>query len=206
MWSIQHADITAVSYTHLDHPAKVKKHDEINYDISVKNGETSFLLNAIKVEDILPSGLDIQLDAIAWYLGNDSTKQQLVKDSQFVEVMQDAKNKQKLIFTIEALQVEQDVYKRQPQKHIMPGVLMLEALAQTVAVMLLSKEENKGKIGLFAGINKARFKRQVIPGDKLTLTCEVTKERMGIVFVNAVATVDDEVAVSGELMFAIDEA
>ena len=88
----------------------------------------------------------------------------------------------------------------------MPGVLMLEALAQTVAVMLLSKEENKGKIGLFAGINKARFKRQVIPGDKLTLTCEVTKERMGIVFVNAVATVDDEVAVSGELMFAIDEA
>ena len=93
-----------------------------------------------------------------------------------------------------------------PKKHIMPGVLMLEALAQTVAVMLLSKEENKGKIGLFAGINKARFKRQVIPGDKLTLTCEVTKERMGIVFVNAVATVDDEVAVSGELMFAIDEA
>lgn len=93
-----------------------------------------------------------------------------------------------------------------PQKHIMPGVLMLEALAQTVAVMLLSKEENKGKIGLFAGINKARFKRQVIPGDKLTLTCEVTKERMGIVFVNSVATVDDEVAVSGELMFAIDEA
>lgn len=93
-----------------------------------------------------------------------------------------------------------------PQKHIMPGVLMLEALAQTVAVMLLSKEENKGKIGLFAGINKARFKRQVIPGDKLTLTCEVTKERIRIVFVNAVATVDDEVAVSGELMFAIDEA
>ena len=88
----------------------MKKHDEINYDISVKNGETSFLLNAIKVEDILPSGLDIQLDAIAWYLGNDSTKQQLVKDSQFVEVMQDAKNKQKLIFTIEALQVEQELH------------------------------------------------------------------------------------------------
>ena len=93
-----------------DHPAKVKKHDEINYDISVKNGETSFLLNAIKVEDILPSGLDILLDAIAWYLGNDSTKQQLVKDSQFVEVMQDAKNKQKLIFTIEALQAEQELH------------------------------------------------------------------------------------------------
>ena len=51
----------------------------------------------------------------------------------------------------------------------MPGVLQLEALAQTVAVMLLSKEENKGKIGLFAGIDKARFKRQVIPGDVLRL-------------------------------------
>ena len=67
-----------------------------------------------------------------------------------------------------------------PQKAIMPGVLQLEALAQTVAVMLLSKEENKGKIGLFAGINKVRFKRQVIPGDVLKLEAEVTRERMGI--------------------------
>lgn len=93
-----------------------------------------------------------------------------------------------------------------PQKHIMPGVLMLEALAQTVAVMLLSKEENKGKIGLFAGINKARFKRQVVPGDVLTLECEITKERMGIAFVNAVASVEGEIAVTAELMFAVDEA
>lgn len=93
-----------------------------------------------------------------------------------------------------------------PEKHIMPGVLMLEALAQTVAVMLLNKEENKGKIGLFAGINKARFKRQVVPGDVLVLTCEITKERMGIAFVNAVASVDDVIAVSAELMFAVDEA
>ena len=72
-----------------------------------------------------------------------------------------------------------------PQKAIMPGVLQLEALAQTVAVMLLSKEENKGKIGLFAGINKARFKRQVIPGDVLKLEAEVIRERMGIAFVQA---------------------
>lgn len=93
-----------------------------------------------------------------------------------------------------------------PQKHIMPGVLMLEALAQTVAVMLLSKEENKGKIGLFAGINKARFKRQVIPGDVLKLECEITNERMGIVFVKATAYVEEDIAVSAELMFAIDEA
>lgn len=93
-----------------------------------------------------------------------------------------------------------------PQKHIMPGVLMLEALAQTVAVMLLSKEENKGKIGLFAGINKARFKRQVIPGDVLRMECTITNERMGIAFVKAQGSVDGEIALSAELMFAIDEA
>lgn len=92
------------------------------------------------------------------------------------------------------------------QKAIMPGVLQLEALAQTVAVMLLSKEENKGKIGLFAGINKARFKRQVIPGDVLKLEAEVTRERMGIAFVNAVASVDGEVALTAEMMFAVEDS
>lgn len=92
-----------------------------------------------------------------------------------------------------------------PQKHIMPGVLQLEALAQTIAVMLLSKAENKGKIGLFAGINKARFKRQVIPGDVLRLEAEVTKERMGIAFVNAIASVDGEVALTAEMMFALED-
>ena len=92
-----------------------------------------------------------------------------------------------------------------PEKAIMPGVLQLEALAQTVAVMLLSKEENKGKIGLFAGINKARFKRQVIPGDVLKLEAEVTKERMGIAFVNAVASVDGEIALTAEMMFAVED-
>ena len=93
-----------------------------------------------------------------------------------------------------------------PNKHIMPGVLQLEALAQTAAVMLLSKDENKGKIGLFAGVDKARFKRQVIPGDVLRLEVELVKERMGIAFVKAVAKVEEEVAVSADLMFAIDEA
>lgn len=90
-----------------------------------------------------------------------------------------------------------------PEKHIMPGVLQLEALAQTVAVMLLSKEENKGKIGLFAGIDKARFKRQVIPGDVLRLEAEVIRERMGIAWVKAVASVDGEVALTAEMMFAV---
>ena len=92
-----------------------------------------------------------------------------------------------------------------PEKHIMPGVLQLEALAQTVAVMLLSKEENKGKIGLFAGSDKARFKRQVIPGDVLRLEAEVIRERMGIAWVKAVASVDGEVAVTAEMMFAVSD-
>jgi 3-hydroxyacyl-[acyl-carrier-protein] dehydratase len=92
-----------------------------------------------------------------------------------------------------------------PEKHIMPGVLQLEALAQTVAVMQLSKEENKGKIGLFAGIDKARFKRQVIPGDVLRLEAEVIRERMGIAWVKAVASVDGEVAVTAEMMFAVSD-
>nr|WP_306813872.1 3-hydroxyacyl-ACP dehydratase FabZ [Anaerofustis stercorihominis] len=92
-----------------------------------------------------------------------------------------------------------------PEKHVMPGVLMIEALAQTGAVLLLSKEENRGKIAVLAGVNKIRFKRQVIPGDTLTLKVELTKMKAGIGFANATALVGDEVAVKGEIMFAIDK-
>lgn len=92
-----------------------------------------------------------------------------------------------------------------PEKHIMPGVLMIEALAQTGAVLLLSKEENKGKIAVLAGVNKIRFKRQVIPGDTLTLKVELTKMKAGIGFANATALVGDEIAVKGEIMFAVEK-
>ena len=64
-----------------------------------------------------------------------------------------------------------------PQKHVMPGVLIIEALAQVGAVALLTEEENKGKIAFFGGIKNARFKRQVTPGDVLELTCELTARR-----------------------------
>ncbi len=90
-----------------------------------------------------------------------------------------------------------------PDKHVMPGVLIIEALAQTGCVLLLSKEENKGKIGYFAGINKARFKRQVIPGDTLTLKVTLTKEKGGIYFAAIHASVEGEVAVTGEIMCAV---
>ena len=64
-----------------------------------------------------------------------------------------------------------------PQKHVMPGVLILEAMAQVGAVAILSLPENKGKIALFGGVKNARFKRQVIPGDVLELECTLTKRR-----------------------------
>ena len=92
-----------------------------------------------------------------------------------------------------------------PQKHVMPGVLIIEALAQTGCVLLLSQEENKGRIGYFAGINKARFKRQVIPGDVLTLKVTLLKEKAGIYFASIEARVEDEIAVTGEIMCAVQD-
>lgn len=90
-----------------------------------------------------------------------------------------------------------------PEYAVMPGVLIVEALAQAGAVALLSVEENKGKLAFFAGIDKVRFKRQVVPGDRIRLECSITKMRGPIGFGEAKATVDGELACSGELMFAI---
>jgi 3-hydroxyacyl-[acyl-carrier-protein] dehydratase len=92
-----------------------------------------------------------------------------------------------------------------PREHVMPGVLIVEALAQTGAVIILALEENKGKIAYFAGIDKCKFKRKVIPGDQLELYVEITKQRGAIGYGTAVAKVDGEVAVSAELKFAIGE-
>lgn len=90
-----------------------------------------------------------------------------------------------------------------PDYPVMPGVLMVEALAQCGACALLSLPENKGKIGLFAGIDKVRFKRQVKPGDELRLECEIITVRGPIGKGAVKATVNGEVAVIGELMFAV---
>lgn len=90
-----------------------------------------------------------------------------------------------------------------PDYAVMPGVLIVEALAQVGAVALLSMPEFQGKIALFAGIDKARFKRQVVPGDTLTMHVELTKLRGRIGFGEARALVGDEVACVCELMFAI---
>jgi len=93
-----------------------------------------------------------------------------------------------------------------PGQPVMPGVLLLEALAQTGAVAILSVPENRGKIALFAGINKARFKKQVTPGDVVELTCELTRQDGPIGLGKAVARVDGKIAVTAELMFAISDS
>ncbi|SEO24170.1 3-hydroxyacyl-[acyl-carrier-protein] dehydratase [Amphibacillus marinus] len=90
-----------------------------------------------------------------------------------------------------------------PDYPVMPGVLIVEALAQTGAVAMLSKEENKGKIGFLAGIDKCRFKRQVKPGDTLMLEVEITRLKGPIGKGKAKATVDGELACEAEIMFAI---
>lgn len=90
-----------------------------------------------------------------------------------------------------------------PQQHVMPGVLILEALAQCGAVAILSVPDNKGKVAFFGGIKNARFKQQVVPGDVLELCCEITTVRGPVGAGVAVATVNGKVAARAELTFAI---
>lgn len=92
-----------------------------------------------------------------------------------------------------------------PSNPIMPGVLILEALAQVGAVALMSLEENKGKLAVFAGIDDVRFKKQVVPGDTLTMEVEIESLRRGIGKGIASAYVDGKLACKGKLMFAVVE-
>jgi 3-hydroxyacyl-[acyl-carrier-protein] dehydratase len=92
-----------------------------------------------------------------------------------------------------------------PGRPIMPGVLIVEAMAQTGAVAVLAAEENRGKLALFAGIDDVRFKRIVEPGDELTLTCELERVRGPIGRGRAEARVDAELAARGVLTFAVTE-
>jgi len=88
-----------------------------------------------------------------------------------------------------------------PGHPVMPGVLILEAMAQTGGVLMFSKEENKGKIPLFAGIDKARFKKPVYPGDQLIIKVQIVKMVMGIGKAKAEVYVDDNLVAFAELLF-----
>lgn len=92
-----------------------------------------------------------------------------------------------------------------PQEHVMPGVLILEAMAQVGAVAILSIEENKGKIALFGGVKNARFKRKVIPGDVLTMECKLTRQRGPVGIGECTALVNGDVACKAELIFMIQQ-
>jgi 3-hydroxyacyl-[acyl-carrier-protein] dehydratase len=92
-----------------------------------------------------------------------------------------------------------------PGRPIMPGVIIVEAMAQAGAVAVLADEANRGKLALFAGINDVRFKRMVLPGDELELTCELERMRGPVGRGKATATVDAELAARGTLTFAVTD-
>ena len=93
-----------------------------------------------------------------------------------------------------------------PGRPIMPGVLIVEAMAQTGAVAVLSEEENRGRLALFAGIDDVRFKRLVQPGDELELACVLERIRGPIGKGRATAHVAGELAARGTLTFAVDRS
>ncbi|MBS3948741.1 MAG: 3-hydroxyacyl-ACP dehydratase FabZ [Dethiobacter sp.] len=90
-----------------------------------------------------------------------------------------------------------------PGRPVMPGVLIVEAMAQVGAAALMLLEENKGKLALFAGIDNLRFRRQVLPGDTLLLKMEIMKTRGPIGKGRGTASVGGKMAATGELMFAL---
>jgi 3-hydroxyacyl-[acyl-carrier-protein] dehydratase len=92
-----------------------------------------------------------------------------------------------------------------PEEPVMPGVLIIEALAQTGAVAILSVEELKGKIAFFGGIKNARFREKVIPGDTLRLEVEIIKRRGPIGVGKGIAYVGEKVATECELTFVVGE-
>lgn len=90
-----------------------------------------------------------------------------------------------------------------PEKPVMPGVLIVEALAQVGAVAVLSLEQNKGKLAFFGGIDKAKFRQQVVPGDRLRLETEIIKCKGPMGVGKAIATVDGKTACEAEIKFII---
>ena len=90
-----------------------------------------------------------------------------------------------------------------PQKHVMPGVLMIEAMAQVGGVAILSLPENEGKLAVLGRVKDARFKRQVTPGDVLEIECHLTKRRGPIGVGECTAKVNGEKASTAEITFAI---
>lgn len=90
-----------------------------------------------------------------------------------------------------------------PQKHVLPGVLIIEAMAQVGGIALMSLEENRGKLALFRGVRNATFKRQVTPGDVLEMTCTITGRKGPLVMGEGKALVNGKTAAVAEMTFAL---
>lgn len=90
-----------------------------------------------------------------------------------------------------------------PQKHVMPGVLLIEAMAQVGGVAVLSLPENRNKLAFLGRVKDARFKRQVVPGDVVEIECRLIRRRANIGVGACMASVDGETAASAEITFAI---
>ena len=92
-----------------------------------------------------------------------------------------------------------------PSKPVMPGVLIIESMAQAAGLLMLTEEEHKGKIPYFTGIDNARFRKPIVPGDQIIIEAEVIKVRGNVGRVKAVAKVDDQIATEAELMFLLGD-
>jgi len=93
-----------------------------------------------------------------------------------------------------------------PEHPVMPGVLIIEALAQTCGVLVLKRPENKGKLAYFASINNAKFRKPVFPGDTLLLEIEITKHKAKIVLAHGTARVGDDIVCEADLLFSVVDA
>ena len=90
-----------------------------------------------------------------------------------------------------------------PGNPVMPGVLIIEALAQTAGIAVAIKDENRGKLGLFASVESIKFKRQVVPGDILMLEADITNFKLGFAKAKVRATVEGDTAAEGEIKIAL---
>ena len=92
-----------------------------------------------------------------------------------------------------------------PQRPIMPGVLMVEAIAQTGGILMLSRPEHRGKLAFLASITSARFRRIVVPGDQLRLEVEIIKYKSRVGIIQGIAKVGAAVACETEIMFSLGD-
>lgn len=92
-----------------------------------------------------------------------------------------------------------------PQKPVMPGVLIIESMAQAAGLVMLSEDEHKGKIPYFTGIDNARFRRPIVPGDQIIIEIEVIRLKGNVGRAKAIAKVDNQIATEAELMFVMGE-